>query len=275
MSSRSACTSARRARSSSISLPALVGMGGLVACANPRRKAEDFVTPDRSLTRQCDACATAPGASVSCGKGPRPCLRRVPPSRRPFSCPWRASSTAARRARQSRPNLAARLKPFVARARIKNGTDKATHASSDENDRGRGRSNGPLGRGGVRRGIDRRPLTTPSSSANSTHSSETTRRRPTPWRPRRSRRCSSTPTASWPWSATAIPRCTGIAASSLAPSRTSGDEASLQATLVDNDNVVWTALYSLSREENGDWLISGCVLVKPEASAIVKRQASL
>jgi hypothetical protein len=48
----------------------------------------------------------------------------------------------------------------------------------------------------------------------------------------------------------------------------SGDKASLQATLVDNDNVVWTALYSLSREENGDWLISGCVLVKSEASAI-------
>ncbi|MGA7196952.1 DUF4864 domain-containing protein [Roseiarcus sp.] len=48
----------------------------------------------------------------------------------------------------------------------------------------------------------------------------------------------------------------------------SGDKASLQATLVDNDNVVWTALYSLSREENGDWLISACVLVKSEASAI-------
>ena len=48
----------------------------------------------------------------------------------------------------------------------------------------------------------------------------------------------------------------------------SGDKASLQATLVDNDNVVWTALYTLSREENGDWLISGCVLVKSEASAI-------
>jgi hypothetical protein len=48
----------------------------------------------------------------------------------------------------------------------------------------------------------------------------------------------------------------------------SGDEASLQATLVDNDNVVWTALYSLRRQENGDWLISGCVLVKSEASAI-------
>jgi hypothetical protein len=48
----------------------------------------------------------------------------------------------------------------------------------------------------------------------------------------------------------------------------SGDEASLEATLVDNDNVVWTALYSLRREANGDWLISGCVLVKSDGSAI-------
>ena len=47
-----------------------------------------------------------------------------------------------------------------------------------------------------------------------------------------------------------------------------GDEASLKATLVDNDNVVWTALYSLRREANGDWLISGCVLERSEASAI-------
>ncbi len=48
----------------------------------------------------------------------------------------------------------------------------------------------------------------------------------------------------------------------------SGDEASLEATLVDNDNVVWTALYSFRRGSNGDWLISGCVLAKAEASAI-------
>src|SRR5712671_1097994 len=33
----------------------------------------------------------------------------------------------------------------------------------------------------------------------------------------------------------------------------SGDEASLEATLVDNDNVVWTALYSFRRAPNGDW----------------------
>ena len=48
----------------------------------------------------------------------------------------------------------------------------------------------------------------------------------------------------------------------------SGDEASLEATLVDDDNVVWTALYSFRRVSNGDWLISGCVLAKAEASAI-------
>jgi hypothetical protein len=47
-----------------------------------------------------------------------------------------------------------------------------------------------------------------------------------------------------------------------------GDEASLKATLVDNDNVVWTALYSFRRGENGEWLISGCVLAKSEGSAI-------
>jgi Domain of unknown function (DUF4864) len=48
----------------------------------------------------------------------------------------------------------------------------------------------------------------------------------------------------------------------------SGDEASLRSTLVDDDSVVWTALYSLRREPNGDWLISGCILVKSEGSAI-------
>jgi hypothetical protein len=48
----------------------------------------------------------------------------------------------------------------------------------------------------------------------------------------------------------------------------SDDEASLEATLVDNDNVVWTALYSFRRVSNGDWLISACVLVKSEGSAI-------
>jgi hypothetical protein len=48
----------------------------------------------------------------------------------------------------------------------------------------------------------------------------------------------------------------------------SDDKASLKATLVDDDSVEWTALYSFRRGENGDWLISGCILVKSDASAI-------
>ena len=87
-------------------------------------------------------------------------------------------------------------------------------------------------------------------------------------RPPRSRRCSATPITSWRWFATTMPRSTGIAAPSLAPLRKTDDEASLEATLVDNDNVVWTALYSFRRAPNGDWLISGCVLAKAEGSAI-------
>ena len=47
-----------------------------------------------------------------------------------------------------------------------------------------------------------------------------------------------------------------------------GDEASLKATIVDADNVVWTGLYSLRRAANGEWLISGCVLERSKASAI-------
>ena len=45
-----------------------------------------------------------------------------------------------------------------------------------------------------------------------------------------------------------------------------GEDAS--DVIVDNDNVVWTALYSLRLQANGDWLISGCVLVKSDGSAI-------
>jgi hypothetical protein len=48
----------------------------------------------------------------------------------------------------------------------------------------------------------------------------------------------------------------------------SGDQASLETTLVDNGNVVWTALYSFRRVPSGDWLISGCVLAKSQGSAI-------
>jgi hypothetical protein len=52
------------------------------------------------------------------------------------------------------------------------------------------------------------------------------------------------------------------------PSAAEGDKARQSVTFVDDDNVVWTALYSFRRVSNGDWLISGCVLAKAEGSAI-------
>ena len=48
----------------------------------------------------------------------------------------------------------------------------------------------------------------------------------------------------------------------------SGDDATLQATLVDDDDVAWMALYKLRREANGDWLILGCVLAKLDGTEI-------
>ena len=47
-----------------------------------------------------------------------------------------------------------------------------------------------------------------------------------------------------------------------------GDDATLQATLVDDDDVAWMALYKLRRESNGDWLILGCVLAKLDGTEI-------
>ena len=41
-----------------------------------------------------------------------------------------------------------------------------------------------------------------------------------------------------------------------------GANASQVLTIVDNDNVVWKALYKLARQPDGTWLISGCVLIK-------------
>ena len=46
-----------------------------------------------------------------------------------------------------------------------------------------------------------------------------------------------------------------------------GDNAQQTVTLVDNDNVVWKALYKLARQPGGGWLINGCVLIKSTDSA--------
>lgn len=46
-----------------------------------------------------------------------------------------------------------------------------------------------------------------------------------------------------------------------------GDKISQLLTIVDNDDKVWSALYQLTRQPDGTWLISGCVLIRaPETS---------
>ena len=45
-----------------------------------------------------------------------------------------------------------------------------------------------------------------------------------------------------------------------------GDNASQILTIVDDDNVVWTAVYKLGRQPDGSWLITGCLLIKSEAN---------
>jgi Domain of unknown function (DUF4864) len=46
-----------------------------------------------------------------------------------------------------------------------------------------------------------------------------------------------------------------------------GDNVSQILTIVDNDNVVWKALYRLARQPDGSWLINGCVLIKSTDSS--------
>ena len=41
-----------------------------------------------------------------------------------------------------------------------------------------------------------------------------------------------------------------------------GDKVQQVVTFVDGDNVVWKALYTLTRQPDGSWLINGCVLIK-------------
>lgn len=47
-----------------------------------------------------------------------------------------------------------------------------------------------------------------------------------------------------------------------------GGVLAITATLVDGDNQVWTALYKLERQPDGQWLISGCMLIKSTDSAL-------
>jgi len=45
------------------------------------------------------------------------------------------------------------------------------------------------------------------------------------------------------------------------------DEIEQTATFVDDDGQVWKALYKLARQPDGQWLITGCALIKSDDKA--------
>ena len=47
-----------------------------------------------------------------------------------------------------------------------------------------------------------------------------------------------------------------------------GDTMTITATLVDGDNQLWTALYTLERQPDGRWLINSCKLIRPVESVL-------
>jgi hypothetical protein len=47
-----------------------------------------------------------------------------------------------------------------------------------------------------------------------------------------------------------------------------GDNVAITATLVDDNNQVWTALYKLAKQPDGQWLIGGCLLIKSDDKAL-------
>ena len=55
---------------------------------------------------------------------------------------------------------------------------------------------------------------------------------------------------------------TVISSAEFGETAVEGDSASQIVTIVDNDNVVWKALYKLARQPDGQWLINGCLLIK-------------
>ena len=46
------------------------------------------------------------------------------------------------------------------------------------------------------------------------------------------------------------------------PAETNGDTIEQEATFVDQQGQVWKALYRLTRQPDGKWLISGCSLIR-------------
>jgi hypothetical protein len=52
------------------------------------------------------------------------------------------------------------------------------------------------------------------------------------------------------------------------PSMRKGDQVGMVVTIVDNDNDVWSALFLLSKQSDGAWLTSDCLLTKAPQTSI-------
>lgn len=52
------------------------------------------------------------------------------------------------------------------------------------------------------------------------------------------------------------------------PAAQKGDEIGLVVTLVDDDNVVWSALFLLSKQGDGEWRTANCLLAKSPQTSI-------
>ena len=52
------------------------------------------------------------------------------------------------------------------------------------------------------------------------------------------------------------------------PARTVADTIEQEVTFVDQDDEVWKALYRLTRQPDGQWLISGCTLIRSNDKSI-------
>ena len=52
------------------------------------------------------------------------------------------------------------------------------------------------------------------------------------------------------------------------PAKTDADTIEQEVTFVDENEQVWTALYRLTRQPDGKWLISGCILVRSNDKSI-------
>ena len=52
------------------------------------------------------------------------------------------------------------------------------------------------------------------------------------------------------------------------PAARKGDEVGVVVTLVSNDNEVWSALFLLSRQQDGGWKTTGCLLAKAPQTSV-------